>query len=48
MLKLINIHKCFAQGTSHETNALRGIKIHINEGDFLTVIGSNGAGNPHF
>ncbi|MFZ2330229.1 MAG: ATP-binding cassette domain-containing protein [Atribacterota bacterium] len=44
MLKLINIHKCFAQGTSHETNALRGIKIHINEGDFLTVIGSNGAG----
>ncbi|HNR65408.1 MAG TPA: ATP-binding cassette domain-containing protein, partial [Atribacterota bacterium] len=44
MLKLINIHKCFAKGTSHETNALRGIKININEGDFLTVIGSNGAG----
>ena len=44
MLQLLNIYKCFAKGTSHETEALRGINLHIIEGDFVTVIGSNGAG----
>lgn len=44
MLQLINIYKCFARGTSHETEALRGINLSILEGDFVTIIGSNGAG----
>jgi putative ABC transport system ATP-binding protein len=44
MLKLSNIYKCFAKGSSHETEALRGVKLHIKEGEFVTVIGSNGAG----
>ena len=44
MLKLKNIYKCFAKGSSHETEALRGVKLHIREGEFVTVIGSNGAG----
>ena len=44
MLKLRNIYKCFAKGSSHETEALRGVKLHIREGEFVTVIGSNGAG----
>ncbi|HOF03959.1 MAG TPA: ATP-binding cassette domain-containing protein [Atribacterota bacterium] len=44
MLQLENIYKCFAKGTSHETEALRGINLNIGEEDFVTVIGSNGAG----
>jgi len=44
MLRLKNIHKCFAMGTAHEIIALRGIKLNVPEGDFVTVIGSNGAG----
>ncbi len=44
MLQLIDIYKCFAKGTSHETEALRGINLSILEGDFVTIIGSNGAG----
>ena len=44
MLELKNLYKCFARGTSHETEALRGINLNIPEEDFVTVIGSNGAG----
>lgn len=44
MLELVNIYKCFAKGTPHETEALRCIKLSIAEGEFITVIGSNGAG----
>ncbi len=44
MLKLVNISKCFAKGTPHETEALRSIRLSIKEGEFITVIGSNGAG----
>jgi putative ABC transport system ATP-binding protein len=44
MLKLRNIYKCFAKGSSHETEALRDVKLYIKEGEFVTVIGSNGAG----
>ncbi len=44
MLKLINISKCFAKDTPHETEALKKIRLSIKEGEFMTVIGSNGAG----
>ena len=44
MLQLENVYKCFARGTSHETEALRGINLNIPKEDFVTVIGSNGAG----
>ncbi len=44
MLKLVNISKCFAKDTPHETEALKNIRLSIKEGEFMTVIGSNGAG----
>ena len=46
MLKLIDIHKTFNPGTINEKVALNGVDLHLNEGDFVTVIGGNGAGNP--
>ena len=44
MLKLDNIHKTFNPGTINETIALNGVNLTLNEGDFVTVIGGNGAG----
>ena len=44
MLKLHNIHKTFNLGTINEKVALNGVNLTLNEGDFVTVIGGNGAG----
>ncbi len=44
MLKLTNVHKTFNPGTINEKKALRGIDLTLEEGDFVTVIGGNGAG----
>ncbi len=43
-LSLQNIRKVFARGTVDEVTALNGINIDVYEQDFITVIGSNGAG----
>lgn len=44
MLKLDNIHKTFNPGTINEKIALNGVNLTLDEGDFVTVIGGNGAG----
>ena len=44
MLELKNIHKTFNPGTVNEKKALNGLNLKLNEGDFVTVIGGNGAG----
>ncbi|SFK50875.1 putative ABC transport system ATP-binding protein [Lachnospiraceae bacterium KH1T2] len=44
MLELINIHKTFNPGTINEKTALDGIDLKLEDGDFVTVIGGNGAG----
>ena len=44
MLKLQGVTKTFYPGTVNEKKALRGIDLHLNEGDFVTILGSNGAG----
>ena len=44
MLELIDIHKTFNPGTINQKVALNGVDLHLNEGDFVTVIGGNGAG----
>lgn len=44
MLELIGIKKTFNPGTVNEKRALNGINLVLNEGDFVTVIGGNGAG----
>ncbi len=44
MLELKNIHKTFNPGTVNEKTALCGLNLKLNEGDFVTVIGGNGAG----
>ena len=44
MLTLNNVTKTFAAGTVNEKTALAGIDLHLDKGDFVTVLGSNGAG----
>ena len=44
MLDVRNISKTFNAGTVNEKVALNGLSLHLDEGDFVTVIGGNGAG----
>ncbi len=44
MLELSNVYKTFNKGTINEKRALDGINLTLNDSDFVTVIGGNGAG----
>ena len=44
MLNIVNVEKTFNPGTINEKKALNGVNLHLSEGDFVTVIGGNGAG----
>lgn len=44
MLEIKNVYKTFNPGTINEKKALNGINLVLNDGDFVTVIGGNGAG----
>ena len=44
MLELKNISKTFHPGTVNAKTALRDLSLTLNDGDFVTVIGGNGAG----
>ena len=44
MLDLKNIRKTFNAKTVNEKVALNGLSLHLNDSDFVTVIGGNGAG----
>ena len=44
MLKIENVVKVFNPGTINEKVALNGLNLHLKEGEFVTVIGGNGAG----
>ncbi len=44
MLEIKNLVKIFNKGTINERVALNGVNLTLNDGDFVTVIGGNGAG----
>ncbi len=44
MLQISNVSKTFNKGTINEKKALRGLNLKLEDGDFVTVIGGNGAG----
>lgn len=44
MLELRNINKTFNAGTINEKHVLKDLNLTMEEGDFVTVIGGNGAG----
>ena len=44
MLELIGLYKTFNAGTVNEKRAIDGLDLTLEDGDFVTVIGGNGAG----
>ncbi len=44
MLEITGLKKTFNKGTINEKIALNGLELTVNDGDFITVIGGNGAG----
>ena len=50
MLKISHISKTFNPGTVNEKKAIEDLSLELKQGDFATIIGSNGAGilkSPH-
>lgn len=48
MMRAQDLRLTFNPGTPIENPALRGMSLNINDGEFVTVIGSNGAGKSTF
>ncbi len=44
MLKIDNAVKIFSPGTPNEHKALNSLSLHLDRGEFVTIVGSNGAG----
>ncbi len=44
MLDVIKIRKTFNPGTVNEKTAVSNLSLHLEDGDFVTIVGSNGAG----
>ena len=44
MLRIEKVYKTFNPGTINEKRVLKGLSLHLNPSDFVTVIGGNGAG----
>ncbi|MEG2770167.1 MAG: ATP-binding cassette domain-containing protein [Oscillospiraceae bacterium] len=44
MLTITNINKTFYAGTINEKKAIENLSLHLDKGDFVTIIGGNGAG----
>ena len=44
MLDIIDVSKTFAPGTVNEHIALQNVSLHLDNGEFVTIVGSNGAG----
>ncbi|EET88262.1 ABC transporter related protein [Clostridium carboxidivorans P7] len=44
MLQIKNLQKVFNKDTVNEKTVFKNLNFHINKGDFITIVGSNGAG----
>ena len=47
-IEIQHLSKTFFPGTSHEHKALKLVSLSIQEGDFITIVGGNGAGKSTF
>ena len=48
MISVTGMVKAFNRGDVNEVTALNGVNLEVNDGDFTTIIGSNGAGKSTF
>ena len=47
MLDIKNAVKVFSPGTPNEHKALNNLSIHLDAGEYVTIVGSNGAEKSH-
>ena len=47
-IKINKIDKTFFPGTIREQHALKNVSLEIKDGDFITILGGNGAGSQLF
>ena len=47
-IEIQHLSKTFLPGTSREHKALKNVSLSIREGDFITIVGGNGAGKSTF
>ena len=48
MLKLEHVKKTFNKGSANEVILYRDLNVEIHDGEFVTIIGSNGSGKSTF
>lgn len=48
MISITQVTKAFNKGDVNEVTALSGVNLEVRDGDFITIIGSNGAGKSTF
>ncbi len=48
MINITNVSKAFNKGNVNEVVALKDVNLEVKDGDFITIIGSNGAGKSTF
>ena len=44
MIDIKNVHKTFHTGKANQVNAVNGVSLHINSGEFVVIVGANGSG----
>jgi putative ABC transport system ATP-binding protein len=44
MIEINQVHKVFNKGKANQVDAINGIDLKINDGEFLVIVGSNGSG----
>ncbi|GGB00584.1 MULTISPECIES: ABC transporter ATP-binding protein [Mucilaginibacter] len=44
MITITDVHKTFNKGKANQVNAVNGITLEIQSGEFLVIVGSNGSG----
>jgi putative ABC transport system ATP-binding protein len=44
MIKLVDLHKSYPIGKTDSLHVLKGINLHIKEGEFVSIMGSSGSG----
>ncbi|GAA4087631.1 ATP-binding cassette domain-containing protein [Mucilaginibacter panaciglaebae] len=44
MIQITNLQKTFNRGKANQVNAVNGIDLNINSGEFVVILGSNGSG----
>ena len=47
-IEIKNLNKTFFPGTNREQYALKNVSLDIKAGDFITILGGNGAGKSTF